>query len=286
MALSAATSRPENHPGLWPIAENQPIRRVSCLSRLGQHGQRRSEFQQRPYAPTSMGGSRPARRCGRRGQMKSGLQPWFTRRPNSLVLLQTLARSPDFSNPWMHRDRGIAENGLDSPIAYPIPERPRCKQSVAQHCSFGRLNGTRLWPGSMAESSRHRMPEGAVGARHRGLGLIRRMASCFTDRRDPRIEHTVETLVGQRVFALALGYEDLNDHDELRHDPLFHVLAGKLEAKRSDCAPVAGKSTLNRLEHRPRATGKYHKRLRCAEPGSIVRGHLPRWPQASAKEIG
>ena len=100
-----------------------------------------------------------------------------------------------------------------------------------------------------------------LGRLDRGLGLIRRMASCFTDRRGPRLlEHTVETLVGQRVFALALGYEDLNDHDELRHDPLFHVLAGKLEAKRSDCAPVAGKSTLNRLEHRPRReAGKYHK---------------------------
>ena len=56
------------------------------------------------------------------------------------------------------------------------------------------------------------------------------------------------TLVGQRVFGIALGYEDLNDHDELRHDPLMSVLAGKLEASRSDCAPVAGKSTLNRLE--------------------------------------
>ena len=56
------------------------------------------------------------------------------------------------------------------------------------------------------------------------------------------------------------GYEDLNDHDELRTTRLFHVLAGKLEAKRSDCAPVAGKSTLNRLEHRPRReAGKYHK---------------------------
>ena len=113
----------------------------------------------------------------------------------------------------------------------------------------------------MAESS-HRIPEGCCwGGWIAALGLIRRMASCFTDRRDPRLlEHTVETLVGQRVFALALGYEDPNDHDELRHDPLFHVLAGKLEAKRSDCAPVAGKSTLNRLEHRPRReAGKYHK---------------------------
>jgi len=100
-----------------------------------------------------------------------------------------------------------------------------------------------------------------LGQLDRGLGLIRRLAACFSDRRDPRlIEHEVKTLVGQRVFALALGYEDLNDHDELRHDPTFAVLAGKLAAKRADCAPLAGKSTLNRLEHKPkRGLGKYHK---------------------------
>jgi len=59
---------------------------------------------------------------------------------------------------------------------------------------------------------------------------------------------------------VALGYEDLNDHDELRWDPSFAVLAGKLKAIRQDCAPVAGKSTLNRLEHTPkRNAAKYHK---------------------------
>jgi hypothetical protein len=58
--------------------------------------------------------------------------------------------------------------------------------------------------------------------------------------RDPRfIEHSLATLIGQRVFGIALGYEDLNDHDELRHDPLMAVLAGKLEAGREDCTPVA-----------------------------------------------
>ena len=95
----------------------------------------------------------------------------------------------------------------------------------------------------------------------RGLGLVRRFAGCFLDRRDPRfVEHRVETLVGQRIFALALGYEDLNDHDELRHAPTFAVLAGKLTPLRSDCAPVAGKSTLNRLEHTPkRHSAKYHR---------------------------
>ena len=73
------------------------------------------------------------------------------------------------------------------------------------------------------------------------------------------IEHEVVTLVGQRVFGIALGYEDLNDHDELRHDPMMAVLAGKLEARREDCAPVAGKSTLNRLERSCLEPTRYHK---------------------------
>jgi hypothetical protein len=66
--------------------------------------------------------------------------------------------------------------------------------------------------------------------------------------------------VGQRIFGLALGYEDLNDHDELRRHPTFAVLAGKLKAIREDCAPVAGESTSNPLEHTPkRHAEKYHK---------------------------
>ena len=67
------------------------------------------------------------------------------------------------------------------------------------------------------------------------------------------------------MFGLALGYEDLIDHDELRHDPVMAILAGKLEARREDCAPVAGKSTLNRLElSRPLPT-RYHKISHDAE---------------------
>ncbi len=99
-----------------------------------------------------------------------------------------------------------------------------------------------------------------LGATDRAIGLIRRFAACFTDvRRRELIEHEVATLVGQRVIGIALGYEDLLDHDQLRHDPIMAVLASKLEARRSDCAPVAGKSTLNRLElSRPSPT-RYHK---------------------------
>src|SRR3954466_5123764 len=99
-----------------------------------------------------------------------------------------------------------------------------------------------------------------LGATDRAINLVGRFARCFTDgRRSDLIEHEVATLVGQRVFGIALGYEDLNDHDVLRHDPAMAVLASKLEAKRSDCAPLAGKSTLNRLElSRPEPT-RYHK---------------------------
>jgi hypothetical protein len=62
------------------------------------------------------------------------------------------------------------------------------------------------------------------------------------------------------VFGLALGYEDVLDHDQLRHDPAMAVLAGKLEARRRDCAPLAGKSTLNRQEHGTMgAPTRYHK---------------------------
>jgi hypothetical protein len=100
-----------------------------------------------------------------------------------------------------------------------------------------------------------------LGAADKAIGLVGRFAACFKDGRSPgRVEHEIATMVGQRVFGIALGYEDLVDHDQLRHDPAMAILAGKLEARRSDCAPLAGKSTLNRLEHAPAAgPTRYHK---------------------------
>jgi hypothetical protein len=100
-----------------------------------------------------------------------------------------------------------------------------------------------------------------LGATDRAIGLVRRFAACFRDARAPeRIEHEAATLVGQRVFGIALGHEDLIDHDQLRHDPVLAILAGKLEARRAGCAPLAGKSTLNRLEHAPAGEpGRYHR---------------------------
>ena len=100
----------------------------------------------------------------------------------------------------------------------------------------------------------------------RAIGLSRQVAACFTDgRRQDRIEHSVETLVAQRIHGIALGYEDLSDHDELRHDPVLGLLSGKLEARRRDCAALAGKSTLNRLEHAPRADEDRYRKLSVDE---------------------
>src|SRR5512134_228491 len=91
-----------------------------------------------------------------------------------------------------------------------------------------------------------------LGATDRAIGLTARFAACFLDERaQAQVEHSVKALLAQRVFGIALGYEDLIDHDQLRHDPVLATLAGKLEAKRPNWAPLAGKSTLNRLEHAP-----------------------------------
>ncbi len=91
----------------------------------------------------------------------------------------------------------------------------------------------------------------------RRLNLLPRLAECFLDGRNPLlVEHTVEQLVAQRVYGLALGYEDLNDHEQLRQDPLLRVLAGKSDVEDS---PLAGKSTLNRLELSNGTPNRYKK---------------------------
>jgi hypothetical protein len=124
-----------------------------------------------------------------------------------------------------------------------------------------------------------------LGETDRAIRLTARFAACFTDARTPElVEHQVSTMVLQRVVGIALGYEDLNDHDDLRHDPVLSVLAGKLAAKRSDCAPLAGKSTLNRLElSRPEAT-RYHKISH--DPAAIEALFVDRFLESHAKAPG
>jgi len=89
----------------------------------------------------------------------------------------------------------------------------------------------------------------------RRINLVGRLASCFSDGRQPLlVTHPLSEMLAQRIYGLALGYEDLNDHEQLRSDPLLGLLSGKRELDK----PLAGKSTLNRLELTGRS-GRYHK---------------------------
>ncbi|MFZ1120355.1 MAG: IS1380 family transposase [Candidatus Binataceae bacterium] len=89
----------------------------------------------------------------------------------------------------------------------------------------------------------------------RKINLLGRLAGCFRDGRDQeQVEHKLSEMLSQRIYGLALGYEDLNDHEQLRSDPLLGVLSGKRKLE----APLAGKSTLNRLELTGRSQ-RYHK---------------------------
>ena len=101
----------------------------------------------------------------------------------------------------------------------------------------------------------------------RGLGLTRNLAGCFRDRRDSRlVEHALPELLAQRLYALALGYEDLNDHAQLRRDPLLATACEKRDPLGQDrCNPadrgaaLAGAATLNRLELSNNRASRGHK---------------------------
>jgi hypothetical protein len=122
-------------------------------------------------------------------------------------------------------------------------------------------------------------------------GVIRQFASCFTDHRNPtRIEHSVAALIAQRVYGLALGYEDLNDHEELRSDPLLALLVGERDllgaqrARRRDRGQaLAGKSTLNRLElGAGEAGGEHRYRKITVDPAAVNRFLVDVYVQAHA----
>ncbi len=109
-------------------------------------------------------------------------------------------------------------------------------------------------------------------------GILGRLARCFTDYRDEDlIEHSVEELLRQRIIGLALGYEDLNDHDQLRYDPLLATLVGKQDPtgearprKRDRGKALAGKSTLNRLELTPRGASEGNRYKKIAADGGEI----------------
>jgi Transposase DDE domain group 1 len=138
-----------------------------------------------------------------------------------------------------------------------------CSQDSFEFASLGNRKVTAAFDGGAITSN-----AGALLLREadRRIGLSRRVAACFKDRRrQDKIEHSVAALAGQRIHGVALGYEDLSDHDGLRHDPVLGLLSGKLEAKRSDCAVLAGKSALNRLEHAPKAEDDRYRKVSVDE---------------------
>lgn len=107
----------------------------------------------------------------------------------------------------------------------------------------------------------------------RAIGLSRAAARWFRDGPEPSlVEHAQETRVGQRVHGIALGYEDLNDHDDLRHAPVLGLVSGKPAAKRSDCAVLAGKSTLNRLGLPPPPKPDPDVTKPCGTSGPFISG--------------
>jgi hypothetical protein len=90
----------------------------------------------------------------------------------------------------------------------------------------------------------------------RHLNLLSRLAECFLDGRNPLlVQHSIEEMISQRVYGLALGYEDINDHEQLRSDPVLGLLAGRTDLDR----PLAGKSTLNRMELGTGVNSRYKK---------------------------
>ncbi len=114
------------------------------------------------------------------------------------------------------------------------------------------------------------------------FGILRSFGEAFTDYRSPdAIEFTVEELLRQRVRGIALGYEDLNDHEQLRHDPLLALMAGRSDItgqdrldERSTGVPLAGKSTLNRLELTPAGAGEHSRTGRSLPAWRSCRRHL------------
>jgi hypothetical protein len=134
-------------------------------------------------------------------------------------------------------------------------------QCSATGMAFGRAGGRELiaaFDGGCVTSEAGAL---LLGATDQAIGLVDRFAACFRDGRYPAfVTHRVRSLVGQRIFGLALGYEDVVDHDDLRHDPVLGALLGRFKQDDATPARLAGKSTLNRLEHAPAdAPARYHK---------------------------
>lgn len=142
---------------------------------------------------------------------------------------------------------------------------PTSTQCIPQQFNFGRVESRQVIVNFKGGTVTSDAGLTLIAALDQKRQITARFAACFQDYRNPaRVEHSLETLVAQRVYGLVQGYEDLNDHDQLRHDPMFAVALGKLSTNNAMGAPMAGKSTLNRIEHCPetvknRQESRYHR---------------------------
>jgi len=149
---------------------------------------------------------------------------------------------------------------------------PQCSQG---ELDLGRSGGRKLVGAFDGGAITSNGGVALLAAADRAIGLSQRLAQCFTDYRlAGAIRHSAPDLLRQRIFGIALGHEDLIDHDALRDDPALAAVLGTLDG------PLAGKSTLNRMEHAAKiGRDRHHKLDRDAEAiRAAVRRHLPRGP--------
>jgi Transposase DDE domain group 1 len=151
------------------------------------------------------------------------------------------------------------------------PPKTECS---AKSYAFGSLSGRQVvadFSGGQLTTDGGVILIAQVDAHYR---LSERLASCFSDNRcESRVQHALKDLVAQRLYGLVQGYEDLNDHDTIRTDPMFGLAVGKLESRHARCAPLAGKSTLNRLEqamHVPQNLSDERYVKFCVNPGAMA----------------
>lgn len=142
---------------------------------------------------------------------------------------------------------------------------PTSTQCIPEQFTFGRLESRQVIVNFQGGTVTSDAGLTLIAGLDQKLKITSRLAACFKDYRQPnRVEHSIESLVAQRVYGLVQGYEDLNDHDQLRHDTMFALAVGKIIADGTQEVVLAGKSTLNRIEHCPetvtnRAESRYHR---------------------------
>ena len=142
---------------------------------------------------------------------------------------------------------------------------PTFTQCIPEQFTFGRVESRQVIVNFKGGTVTSDAGLTLIAGLDQKLQITSRFAGCFQDYREPnRIEHSLQSLIAQRVYGLVQGYEDLNDHEQLRHDPMLAVAVGKVIGSGSEEVVLAGKSTLNRIEHCPdtvdkRAESRYHR---------------------------